>query len=199
MVIKTAVKFKQTCMNNEQKLLQYLEDMETTKVCLKMVVDREELTDVISSEHDYIRRYKTNRNLLTEEIKASALNKVEETAVVASDGASNDVMLQFNSNDTIDSYTEFSNDILKLFWDEEESTMSVKVEMTEENVEPPVVDLKCMLNQENRSNDLGYINIEQQGAEECTDVKIWLDTLSENHEIEFLESELESVVGRLYL
>lgn len=194
MVTKTAVKFKQTCLNNEQKLLQYLEDMETTKVNLKMVVDREELTEVISSEHDYIRRYKTGRNLLTEEIKATSVNKVEETGVTECDGASNDVMLQFNVNDMVDSYTEFSSDILKLFWNEEESAMSIiKVEMTEENVEPPVVDLKCMLSEENGNSDLGFISIEQQDAEECADRKIWLDISSENAETELLESN----VGRL--
>lgn len=131
MVIKATVKFRHTTLNNEQKLLQYLDDMGTEeKVDLRRVIDREELTEVISSEHDYIRKYKCSRNLLTEEIKA---DEVESFNVECS-SEPNDEVLEFDVTDSIETFTEVSGDILKLFWGEN-SLVPVKAERNDESME----------------------------------------------------------------
>lgn len=98
MVVQATIKFKRTCLKNEEKLLQYIEDMNVSEVDLKSVI-----------EHN-IRKCKN----------------IDNSIVNCDDKQPSDEMIKFDVTDSIEVYTECSKSILNLFWGED-STIPIKV------------------------------------------------------------------------
>lgn len=119
MVLQATIKFRDMCLNNEQKLLQYLEDMESSSIDLRTVVDREVLSNVINIDHDYIMKYKTREENGSEnEIVYDKTEDLQIETIDIDDEPSNE-LVEFDVTDSIDAFTEFGSEILKLFWSED--------------------------------------------------------------------------------
>lgn len=118
LIVQTTLNFKQMCLKNELMLLDYLEDVKVpSEVQLNDVIEREKLTDIITSEHDYIRNKYGNSYLPADKL-SKARNKKHE----ACNKELKNEILKVTEN--IETCTETTGDILKTLL----SSPSLKVE-----------------------------------------------------------------------
>lgn len=116
MVIQATLKLRNTALENEAKLLAFVRDLHATRVHLKDVLNREKLAGIINVEHDYVENCHDDESSDIEVVTPQS-NVIDLTTDDVEE-ICEDNQLEFDVVDSIETFKEFSDDILKLFWGE---------------------------------------------------------------------------------